>query len=72
MKTSLFLIFFTLIFFMGCVNKRGVSATYYNDCKEYYDYQGVYHKACDDNVIEYKEVKEQFIKPPDNSKKKVW
>jgi len=57
---------------MGCVNKRGVSATYYNDCKEYYDYQGVYHKACDDNVIEYKEVKEKFIKPPDNSKKKVW
>lgn len=70
MKTALILILALLL--SGCVNKRGVSATYYNDCKEYYDYQGVYHKTCDKNIVEYEDVKEVFVKPPDHSKKKVW
>jgi len=30
----------------GCVflNDRGVTTKYYNECKEYYDATGVYHK----------------------------
>lgn len=50
----------TLLFFSGCVNRRGISATYYNSCEEYYDYQGYYHKKCDDNLIDFgtKEPKE--------------
>ena len=46
------------ILLSACVNKRGISATYYNDCKEYYDFQGYYHKKCDENIVDYKEVKE--------------
>ncbi|MBN2895572.1 MAG: hypothetical protein JXK05_06750 [Campylobacterales bacterium] len=42
-----------LLLLAGCVNKRGVSARYYNDCEELYDYQGYYHKVCDDNLIEF-------------------
>jgi len=47
----------TLLFFSGCVGKRGISLQIYNDCKEYYDLQGYYHKDCDDsNMITYKEI----------------
>ena len=57
-KTGLFLIFFTLIF-SGCVNKHGISAKYYSDCKEYYDFQGYYHKECgEDDIMTYKEMGE--------------
>ncbi|WP_457750290.1 hypothetical protein [Sulfurimonas sp.] len=42
------------ILFSGCVNKHGISAKYYSDCKEYYDFQGYYHKECgDDDIITY-------------------
>jgi hypothetical protein len=43
----------------GCFfNQTGISAKYYaNDCNEYYDVQGFYHKECkDENFITYKEV----------------
>lgn len=40
----------------GCFNERGVSLKYYNDCEEYYDAQGYYHKKCDKNLVDYKEV----------------
>ena len=42
----------------GClyVNDRGIDTRYYNDCKEYYDAMGGYHKICDDNLIEYKDI----------------
>lgn len=41
----------------GCVNKHGVSAKYYSDCTEYFDYQGYYHKKCgDDDIITYKKI----------------
>jgi len=41
--------------FSACVNKHGVSAKYYSGCKEYYDYQGFYHKECgDDDIFTYK------------------
>ena len=39
------------LLFTSCVNKRGISTKYYNDCHEYYDYQGTYHKVCDENEI---------------------
>ncbi len=52
-KTSL-LILLSLLF-SGCVNKHGISAKYYSDCKEYYDLQGYYHKKCgEDDIITYK------------------
>jgi hypothetical protein len=49
---------FSILFLFGCVNKHGVSLKYYSDCKEYYDYQGYYHKECADNdIFTYKGVK---------------
>ncbi|WP_084607362.1 hypothetical protein [Sulfurospirillum arcachonense] len=46
--------------FSGClyVNDRGISTRYYNDCKEYYDAVGMYHKVCDENLIEYQKIKD--------------
>ena len=48
---------FYLIFcfiFCSCVNEDGVSLRYYDDCKEYYDVLGVYHKECDNinNILD--------------------
>ena len=53
MKTLFLVILATML--SGCIyfNERGVSARYYNDCKEYYDAAGVYHKKCDENIIDY-------------------
>lgn len=31
---------------------------YYNGCEEYYDAQGYYHKECDKNLVDYKDLKE--------------
>jgi len=60
------IIFFLItlsIFFTGCINKHGISAKYYSDCKEYYDLQGYYHKECgEDDIFTYKEVKDGTIK----------
>ena len=54
---------FLATLFSGCVNKHGISAKYYSDCKEYYDLQGYYHKECgDDDIVTYKAVKD-FIVP---------
>ena len=41
----------------GCVflNDRGVTTKYYNECKEYYDAMGVYHKECPKNIIDWTE-----------------
>lgn len=49
-----------LFLFSGCVyvNERGISAKQYNECKEYYDSMGYYHKDCPENMVEYKDVKE--------------
>ncbi|EQB40142.1 hypothetical protein M947_03720 [Sulfurimonas hongkongensis] len=57
MKTILLIILTLLL--TGCMNKHGISAKYYSDCKEYYDLQGYYHKECgDDDFVSYKEIKE--------------
>ncbi|MDF1882849.1 hypothetical protein JHD49_02730 [Sulfurimonas sp. SAG-AH-194-C21] len=51
------------ILFSGCVNKHGISAKYYSDCKEYYDLQGYYHKECgEDDIMTYKEMGEALKK----------
>lgn len=46
------------IFFAGCFNERGVSLRYYNNCEEYYDLQGYYHKQCDKNIVDYSDIKD--------------
>lgn len=41
------------LLFGGCtfINECGVSTHYYNDCTEYYDSMGIYHKECPQNNI---------------------
>jgi len=55
MKTHYLLILLVLLF-SGCFNDRGISLRYYNDCEEYYDVQGYYHKQCDKNLVDYKDI----------------
>jgi len=58
MIKTILLIISTLLL-SGCMNKHGISAKYYSDCKEYYDLQGYYHKDCGkDDIITYKEMGE--------------
>ncbi len=49
------------ILFSGCLyfNDRGVSNRYYNECREYYDSMGIYHKECDKNLMDYKEMRDK-------------
>jgi len=56
------LLFMIPLFFAGCVNKDGISLKYYPDCKEYYDYYGVYHRKCENNIINFKHKKK--LSPP--------
>lgn len=60
LKFFIFLLAFLAFMLSGCVNKRGISAKYYNDCSEYYDSKGYYHKDCDENLLEFKDVKDAF------------
>lgn len=46
-----------LVFSACYINERGISSTYYNDCKAYYDAAGVYHEGCEPNIIEFSDVK---------------
>ncbi|MEA2091508.1 MAG: hypothetical protein U9O83_03970 [Campylobacterota bacterium] len=56
----------TTLFFSACVNKHGISAKYYSDCKEYYDLQGYYHKECgEDDIVTYKAIGEGIEKTVD-------
>jgi len=66
-KNIIFLIM-TLLVFSGCLNKRGISSTYYNDCREYYDVRGYYHKKCDENLVEFSEVKESTVQAYESAK----
>ena len=65
-------IFLVLLTFSGCVNKRGISAKYYNDCREYYDLQGYYHKECDENIIDFKDVGDMFKEKEPEPTSNVW
>ncbi len=59
--TKLFLLLSFSLLFSGCMNKHGISAKYYSDCKEYYDLQGYYHKECgEDDIMTYKEMGDKF------------
>jgi hypothetical protein len=67
MKIYYFLILIPILF-AGCFNDRGISLRYYNDCEEYYDAQGYYHKKCDKNLIDYKEIQNNLktVKNPEH------
>lgn len=52
------LIFALPLVFSACyLNERGISSTYYNDCKAYYDAAGVYHDGCEPNMIDFSDAK---------------
>ncbi len=74
MKTIIFISLIASIFiFSGCVNKHGISAKYYSDCKEYYDLQGYYHKECgDDDIVTYKAIGEAFTIEDKKESRKTW
>ncbi len=56
--------------FTACyLNERGISANYYNDCKAYYDAAGVYHKACDENIVDFSDVKKLATKKQTEAQK---
>lgn len=46
-----------LVFGACYLNERGISSTYYNDCKAYYDAAGVYYEGCEPNIIEFSDAK---------------
>ena len=72
--TKIFFFLFIALILSGCVNRRGISATYYNDCHEYFDSQGYYHKDCDPNVVEFKDIK-KMVTPKEEVKQQnsnVW
>lgn len=44
---------FIFIFFTACASENGIRLKYYEDCNEYYDASGVYHKECPNNIINF-------------------
>jgi len=67
------LLILATLFLNGCVNKHGISAKVYSDCKEYYDLQGFYHKDCDDGgMTTYEEMGEAFEEDPKAPEGNVW
>lgn len=74
------LLILTTFLFTACVNKHGISAKYYSDCKEYYDLQGYYHKECgEDDIVTYEEIRDTtgkvvdtFIDKKEKPKGNVW
>lgn len=72
-KTILSLILL-LLFVSGCANKNGLSTNYYSECKEYYDFQGYYHKECSkDDFVTYQEMGDFFKKKvPQPEHGNVW
>jgi hypothetical protein len=49
------------ILFTGCIyfNDTGISTHLYDNCQEYYDACGNYHRECPKNMIDYTEIKEK-------------
>ena len=76
MLRTLSLLLALSILFGGCVNRRGISTTYYNECREYYDVQGYHHKVCDKNMVEFDDlsdgVKSLGEEPKKSPPPKVW
>ena len=71
MKTVIIPTFFALLL-AGCANDRGISSRYYNECREYYDAQGYYHKKCDENIVDYQDIADVFKKEEEPPKSNVW
>jgi len=71
MKKKLSLILMPILL-TGCFNDRGVSLHYYNNCEEYYDMQGYYHKKCDKNLADYKDFKETIQPLQNPNHGQVW
>ncbi len=72
MINQILFLLFTLTVLSGCFNERGVSMHYYNDCEEYYDVQGYYHKKCGDNLVNYSDIKKAIAPASSNIESKVW
>ncbi len=70
---KILLILVISILFTGCIyfNDRGISNEYYNECHEYYDSMGIYHKSCDKNLIEYKDMSNGVKKVYEGAKEAV-
>jgi IMP cyclohydrolase len=62
-QAGFFLIIMIPLFFIGCVDKEGISLKYYPECHEYYDYYGVYHEKCDNNIYNFKTKKKRNAVP---------
>jgi hypothetical protein len=58
-QLKIFLIVPILLTLQGCVyfNEDGIGTRKYRDCVEYYDAEGIYHCECDENLIDYDELK---------------
>jgi hypothetical protein len=61
---NIFLLIIIPLFFIGCVNKQGISLNYYPECKEYYDLNGVYHEKCKNNIYNFNSDKNKITPPP--------
>jgi ABC-type oligopeptide transport system substrate-binding subunit len=75
MKTTILLLTLlsSALFLSACVNKHGISAKYYSDCKEYYDLQGYYHKECgEDDMVTYKEIYDALKTKEPEPTSNVW
>ena len=60
MKKIIFI--FIILLFSGCINKKGISLQYYDNCSEEYQLYGVYKYRCKDNIINFnsKKTKKQI------------
>ena len=48
------------LFFIGCVNKEGISLNYYPECHENYDLYGIYYEKCNNNIYNFKHKKRKI------------
>ncbi len=53
----------TILLFQGCLyfNDRGISTHLYDGCESYYDAYGNFIKRCDENLIDYTEIREGVV-----------
>ena len=54
------IIFILLIFlFSGCMNKKGITLKYYDECHTEYDMYGSYSEKCPNNIFNFKKEKKK-------------
>ncbi len=69
-----YIISLSLIFlFSGCLyfNDRGISGHLYDNCHSYYDANGEFVETCDENIIDYGEIKDGAVAIKDEIKDNV-